>query len=382
MRPRPPSSSNAPPRAPSQRALLGPVAASSPEVSVAGAALGAAGFGAAAEAPRPGAGAAGFAAGFGAGLRRRGGVVFAPGRPRWERPVRRRVLVGGRGGGACRRRGGGRSGRDGDRTPGRRGPGRERRRRPAGAWCRRVGVVGQLHPVADRRRVAHARRRNGQRVARRGVVGGGDVAVLGRLARAAPVGEVADERDRRCHGRARSGSGRRPCRRRCCRPATTRRCWGWPSGGRWPGSGDSCVLNVRTMPWAPESTVVDTMSVAGDWQLVVRLAVDHVADRVGERRRSGGDRRRWRRRSPPRPAALRPSSPGRQPSSSGPSSAYGTPSPEPSRVRKRVHEHATRGQLGRISTPAGGIPPKCPFSAVYVQKTSLSDMMRPVKDGV
>src|SRR5687767_1085336 len=77
IRPRPPKSSNAPPSAPSQRALVGPVAASSPEPSVTGAALGVAGLGAVDAPPR--AGAAGLAAGFGAALAAVVGVAFGPG---------------------------------------------------------------------------------------------------------------------------------------------------------------------------------------------------------------------------------------------------------------------------------------------------------------
>src|SRR5687767_3364635 len=78
IRPRPPSSNSAPPSAPSQRALLGPVAASSPEPSVTGAALGVAGLGAVDAPPRL-AGAAGLGAGFGAALAAVVGVAFGPG---------------------------------------------------------------------------------------------------------------------------------------------------------------------------------------------------------------------------------------------------------------------------------------------------------------
>ena len=164
MRPRPPSSSNAPPRAPSQRAVLAPVAASSP-------------------------GAVGDRGGARRGRLRRGrGSTPGPGgrlggrlRSGLRRGGRRgrRTRYGRSGAGAPaggagfrrvgrrRRRGGGRGGRDDDRHRAGQalvGNDVEGQRRLGLTGLR---VVGQLDPVADRRRVAHAGRGDGQRVARR-----------------------------------------------------------------------------------------------------------------------------------------------------------------------------------------------------------------------
>src|SRR5207302_5068535 len=130
---------------------------------------------------------------------RAGGVRGAPGAGggapagRGTRNGGRGRRPGGRGRRGSRRRGGGRRGRHGDRD--RAGQalvggdveGQGRLGRP------RVRVVGQLDPVADRRRVPHAGRGDGQRVARDGVERGLGVAVLGRGVVAGPVGVVGDD---------------------------------------------------------------------------------------------------------------------------------------------------------------------------------------------